>query len=178
MSGRTTHEAGLHLVECAVLILALGFLALFLFTPRITNHPGDPRLRCLHNLKHLGQLSMLYADDTGGHYPFAAGGSAHDSQNLLLEWDPEIDRGLFVCDHDSTTITANDGALLTPENTSYAWIGSATPTTAGSSVPLASDLPGNHERGRNVVYCGLRAEWVGNDELPASRLPEGLVGSR
>ena len=182
-SPRLGRRTGLTLTECVTIIAVLGVLfgliVPALFT-RTCIHHRSSTLRCLSNLQNLGKLATIYAEDTGGGaFPFAAqtNPTAHDSQNLRFQWDPECPPETFVCPEDPSATPATPYSPLTALNTSYTWIAKPTKASTAADTPLASDEPGHHERGVCVVYAGGRAEWVHTAELPADWIPPGLVQS-
>ena len=182
-------RAGFTLVELLVVIGIIGILA-GLLIPTVTAVKGKAnRIQCLNNLKELGKLSMMYADDNKGFFPKKKGNDqpAYASLNILYKWDSELSPNLVICpeSQDAGAERDEDGMVtLTEDTCSYAWIAKRTKSTAGGDVPLGSDdsirtkkIKENHKGGLNIVYCGLRAEWVGADKLEDD-LPEGLIGNK
>ncbi len=143
-------------------------------------------MRCLSNLRQLGQTAMLYSDQHQGWFPHAKGrdGPAYASLQQLVDWAGDLKPMIFVCpdSRDTPAKKDEDGHFTLGESScSYAWMNSPTSNTAPGERPLASDdtirnggnLQGGQARGIHVVYLDMSANWVAADELP-----RGLVGNQ
>ena len=184
---RSPRREGFTLVELLVVIGIMGVLAGLLIPTLLTVRERANRAACLNNLKQIGQLAMVYADERKGFYPIAKGEAppAYKSLEILYRWDEELPPELVICPSslDAPAERGEDGFVTLDESScSYSWVTKRTRTTSGVSTPLSSDdairsktSEENHRGGQNVVYCGLRAEWVGRDELMG--LPNGLRGN-
>lgn len=136
--------------------------------------PAERRLHravCLNRLKQLSQLAMVYAQDRKNVYPLAAGPqpASHASLQKLADSIGRIDPKLFVCPASPQSPAVRDerGRLtLTPETSSYAWIGQKTKLTSPGNWALAACTHHADDGGFNVVYVGTNAEWVESEELP------------
>jgi len=172
-----------------VVIAIIGALAGFLVPTVMSARKKAKRMECLNNLKQLGSMLMSYSDDNAGWFPKASGKNplAYLSFQKFVDGSTsEVPPKMFVCPESrDETAELNDKKKYTLEevNNSYAYVGSKTSNTDPGSRALAADdsirgegVDENHEGGINVVYVGMNAEWVKQNDLGEGRsFPEGLV---
>lgn len=181
---------GFTLVELLVVIAIIATLAGLLVPTIMGARTRADRTVCLNNLKELGKLAMLYSDDHKSLFPVASGTSpaAYLSLQKIVDESIGLSPDLFVCPSSPTDIGAekdeDDNFVLDEDSCSYAWIGQRMKSTAPPNWALGSDnsirdqskdIMENHDKGMNVVYVGMNAEWIPTSDVPESGLPKRLV---
>ena len=124
----SSQRAGFTLVELLVVIAIIATLAGLLVPTIMIAQERTQRTTCLSNLKQIGQLAMIYANDHKDVFPLAPGSQprAYESLQLLVDEGLAFNPGLFVCPASNDDVEAlmdEDGAFQLGEQTnSYAWL--------------------------------------------------------
>jgi type II secretory pathway pseudopilin PulG len=161
---------GMTLVDLAVVIVILGFLALMLMPPAPRARAKSLRISCVNNLKQLGTAYRVWENDQGDKYPMeqteALGGmkevlsaSAHDGGFAYLPYSimqNELGQSpkVVVCPGDER-----------PFNTNFYFGSSNAPKAPGFKSPAPTNF-GTFDNTNVSYFCGAGA----NDTDPQSIL--------
>ncbi len=181
---------GFTLVELLVVIGIIGVLAGLLVPTIMIGKEKANELACKNNLKEIGTLAGVYADEHNGWYFYASVPNAPSYQSFqaFMDWNTDLNPRLLTCPSCEDPAAVRDEAkktLLEPSNVSYTWVSRKMKNTIGTDQALSSDdcILGEsgsregHKRGMNVLFGDGHVEFIAIDALPPSKLPEGLVGS-
>jgi len=120
------------------------------------------RIRCLSNLRQIGNAIRDYADANGGHYP-------DDWQSLFLHTD--LGAGVFVCpsanDEVAGGATTREIAdnLRRPNHCSYIYYGKGLSTPVAPECVIAAESLENHSGdGMNILFGDGHVLWCNKDQ--------------
>lgn len=187
-----SRRRGFTLIELLVVIAIISILSSLVVPSLLEGRRKAQIAQCASNLRQIYTLAMGYSDAAGsGWFPCATGTdpSAHESLNVLVEFDPETAQpGIFTCEAADGAVARTDGKggfLLAEENVSFAWPARKLKNTAANRA-LASDkyfegyedadgVHSGHRNGMNVLFTDGSVRFVLKADLdPETGLPPGL----
>jgi prepilin-type N-terminal cleavage/methylation domain-containing protein len=151
------HEKSFTLIELLVVIAIIAILASMLLPALNKAREKAHEASCKNNLRQIGTISHIYANDSNGYIPSVCGGDHTQNYGGPLEWiklDPGrthglpdlitagylADRKLFYCPSDKTRTVGNsaiyDGYLI-----SYFYIGGLRPKYSGQWLTYGAKRP-------------------------------------
>ena len=120
------------------------------------------RVKCLSNLRQIGQGIMLYANENKGNYPPNLG---------ILVKTEDLVPVVFICPSGNTkfpggNMPVDDQVKWVNENSDYVYLGAGMNATAGAEVIVAYEKPDAHAgQGMSILYGDGHAEFV---QMPAA----------
>jgi prepilin-type N-terminal cleavage/methylation domain-containing protein/prepilin-type processing-associated H-X9-DG protein len=180
-SARARH--GFTIIELTMVISIIGVLVTILLPSLARAREAGRRAYCLANLSQLGMALRIYADESGGHFPWSGGAN---NARCLFPFMKEtlLDYGTFVCPSDANhslrefdesesevpfDFAESEHVLNTfGLRCSYDYFGAYTeapialppPTRAAPNVPLMWDAGANLQQEFNHVPGGSNVLWM------------------
>ncbi|MGE3166029.1 MAG: type II secretion system protein, partial [Planctomycetota bacterium] len=186
-------RAGFTLVELLVVIAIISLLAGLLVPTVGIAQKKARKTACLSNLKEIGKLCQIYAQDHRDRFPFDKSKKnplAYESFQVLADSMTDVPPRIFCspAHRDDPAVMSEDKKYTLDENScSYAYIAQPQMIGDDGSQALAANdsirdskdsTPEGHENGVNVVFMNFSAEFVERPDLPEGRsLPKGLIGN-
>ncbi len=198
------HQSGFTIADLiAVLgILSVIGLGMMIYFDSVTRKNSNQKVQCAGNLKHIGNLASMYAENLGSDYfPFGEGDHppAHDSLNPMVRFyktAKKINPALFICpkwsEGEKASVDPKTHTYqLTSRTNSYAWTASKLSVTDAGQA-LASDkfikddyvesdkkkAMSGHRMGMNVLYTDMSVQWMLIEQIKEADndgLPKGLT---
>jgi prepilin-type N-terminal cleavage/methylation domain-containing protein/prepilin-type processing-associated H-X9-DG protein len=186
---------GFTLIELLVVIAIISIIAGFLVPVLLKGRGEAYVVQCGSQLKQIYGYALTYSDKSGSRaFPIASTKNppAHDSLNVLIEFDPEgLQPRIFTCPEGEATAAEADPStnkyVLDENNLSYTWVAKRVKNTALNTA-LSSDkfiqgyedAGGNHQghkRGMNVLMTDGSVNFVTENDktLEDTKLPKGLT---
>ncbi len=191
---------GFTLVELLVVIAIISIIAGFLVPTLLQGRGEAQKVQCANNLKQIGNLASMYADNSGTRFfPFGKGGdpAAHESLNRMIKFyrtAKKVNPALFICPawrngEKAEPDPDTNRYELEEENLAYSWTASKLSTT-DSGEALSSDKyvkdsdsdaeedKNGHDYGMNVLYTDMSVRWTLVEEIEEAEndgLPKGLT---
>jgi prepilin-type N-terminal cleavage/methylation domain-containing protein len=162
--------AGFTLIELLVVLAVIGILTALLLPALAGAKQRARAVQCVNNLRQIGVLVRLYADDHGGRLPRARARPASQVPSAAALPDlAEVLRAHSGSDPELFQCPADPDRAQDEERSSYEWnerlsgrmlhrIGEDPSESGGTREFLLRDLEGWHPRGRrNAVFGDGRA---------------------
>jgi prepilin-type N-terminal cleavage/methylation domain-containing protein/prepilin-type processing-associated H-X9-DG protein len=186
---------GFTLIELLVVIAIISIIAGFLVPTLLRGRSQAYQVQCQNNMKQLYSMAMIYSDKVGNRaYPISPNkeARAHESLQLLVNSQPDLDPRLFTCPEGEAVQADKDEEtgkyVLEETNLDFAWVAKRVKNTA-TNVALCSDkyiqgyedesgtTHSGHQGGCNVLMSdGSVAFIVETDPLiTEDKLPKGLT---
>jgi prepilin-type processing-associated H-X9-DG protein len=152
LGGRGLAIAGLIFGYTSIVVMTVLIVLVFtLVVPAIKEEAS--KTACLANLKMIGMACNAYAAEHNGRYP-------ERLSELHPTYVPDLD--VFVC---PTTGAKIGSPQEIDSKTSYEYRGAALNASTAAEPPyeaiLACDKPGNHRRGKHILYADGHVESEG-----------------
>lgn len=191
---RPQSEVGFTLIELLVVIAIIAIIAGLLVPTLLKGRAAAYKTQCSSNLRQIYNFAMNYSDKRGnGAYPIAPTRDprAHESLNVLVQWDPDVPPKLFLCTEGEATVAEVDPETnkytLEENNLAFSWVTRRMKNTATNKA-LSSDKyiegysdeeaeeHGGHRGGMNVLMSDNSVSFKEESELPEeTKLPAGLT---
>jgi len=126
-------------------------------------HAVANRIKCLSNLRMIGQVMQLYAHANEGRLP--------ESFQQLFDSGTDLSQEQFLCPQDPRAEKIDTLERRMPPRLSYAYLGKGLKWSLDRPVPIVIEALPYHEDGVNVLYSDGRADFLDLDEAVKIQVP-------